>query len=64
MEFTEAYELFVGQITVQEFLAPFNGDVDQAIAQLMEEAWWTTEDCQAPDNLPDLIRQYVEHYGI
>ena len=33
----EAYDLYVGMVTVKEFLAPFN-NIDQAIDQLMVES--------------------------
>lgn len=57
----EAYEMFVG-CSIQEFLAPFGGNVDAAIEQLMAESWWEADDdgTPAPDNLPELIREYVE----
>lgn len=57
----EAYEIFVG-CSIQEFLAPFGGNVDAAIGQLMAESWWEAEDggTPAPDNLAELIRQHVE----
>jgi len=57
-----AYEMFVGGITAQEFVAPFGGNVDSAINQLMAETWWEADDdgTPAPENLPELIREYVE----
>lgn len=60
MTANQAYEIFVG-CSIQEFLAPFDGNVDAAIEQMMEERWWeATEDgTPAPDNLPELIREYV-----
>ena len=56
----EAYDRYVGLITVDEFLKPFGSDIDKAITQLMEEAWWVAEGGSHPDNLPELIREYVE----
>lgn len=62
MQPNQAYELFVGQITVQEFVKPFNGNVDAAIDQLMTEKWWESDEngTPAPNNLEELIRDYVE----
>lgn len=54
----EAYDLYVGMATVKEFLAPFN-NIDQAIDQLMVEKWWSGEGGSHPDNLPELIKDYV-----
>lgn len=59
MKPNEAYDLYVGMVTVQEFLAPFDGEVDQAIDQLMAEHWWSGEGGSHPDNLPELIKEYV-----
>ena len=58
----QAYEIFVGVVSPAEFLAPFGGNVDAAIEQLMAESWWEADDdgTPAPDNLPELIREYVE----
>ena len=58
----QAYEMFVGGCSVEEFLAPFGGDVDAAIEQLLDECWWEANDdgTPAPDNLPQLIRAHVE----
>lgn len=55
----EAYDLYVGMVTVDEFLAPFDGNVDQAVDQLMVEKWWSGEGDNYPENLPDLIKDYV-----
>jgi hypothetical protein len=57
----QAYELFVGVVSPHEFVAPFGGDIEAAIAQLMNERWWESEGgTPAPDNLAELIREYVE----
>lgn len=57
----EAWELFVGLVTVEEFLQPFS-TADEAIDQLMTERWWEADPTgtPAPSNLPDLIREYIE----
>jgi hypothetical protein len=62
MDAFTAYELFVGQITTAEFVKPFDGDVEKAVNQLMTEKWWESDDngTPAPDNLAELITQYVE----
>lgn len=58
---SEAYDRYVGGITVNEFLMPFGGNVDMAVDQLMEEAWWVAErEGSHPDDLPELIREYIE----
>lgn len=58
----QAYEIFVGVVSPAEFVAPFGGDVDAAIEQLLDECWWEANDdgTPAPDNLAELIRQHVE----
>ena len=58
----QAYEIFVGVVSPAEFVAPFGGNVDAAIEQLMAESWWEADDdgTPAPDNLAELIRQHVE----
>lgn len=58
----QAYEIFVGVVSPAEFVAPFGCNVDAAIEQLMAESWWEADDdgTPAPDNLAELIRQYVE----
>lgn len=57
-----AYELFVGQITVEEFVAPFNGSVEKAVTHLMTEKLWEDDPSEtlAPSNLADLITKYCE----
>ena len=58
----QAYEIFVGVVSPQEFVAPFGGDIDAAIGQLMTERWWQSDasGTAAHENLPELIREYVE----
>jgi hypothetical protein len=61
MSIQSAYELFVGQITPQEFLYGFDS-IQSAVSQLIAESWWKGDDygTPAPDNLADLISRYVE----
>lgn len=64
MDAFTAYELFVGQVTVKEFVAPFDGNIKEAVAQLMDEKWWEGDDSgtPAPTNLADLITEYCESH--
>jgi hypothetical protein len=55
----EAYDRYVGLITVDEFLKPFDGDIDIAVDQLMTEQWWVAEGGSHPDNLSELIKDYL-----
>jgi hypothetical protein len=52
----EAYEVFVGQITPQEFVAPFHGNVDDAISNLINN--WEY-DGNPPSWLRDALCRYV-----
>lgn len=49
------YESFIGQITVEEFVRPFGGDIDNAIAAFVADWPWKGE---APWNFADLVREY------
>lgn len=56
----EAYESFVGQITPEEFIAPFIGSNDptaEAIRSLMSDWVW---DEPAPSWLESALYRYVE----
>ena len=56
----EAYEIFVGQITPEEFIAPFVGSNDptaEAIRSLLSD--WPWEET-APSWLEDALYRYVE----
>lgn len=54
---SKAYECFVGQITPQEFVKPFDGDVDAAIANLVGDGWCWDE--PVPSWLKDAVGRYV-----
>jgi len=55
----QAYEMFVG-CSIKEFLD--GHPLEDAINALMSERWWESQDggTPAPENLPELIRKYVE----
>ena len=54
-----AYELFVG-CSIKEFLDGMS--VEEAVKNLMEEKWWEsdTEGTPAPEDLAELITEYVQ----
>ena len=51
------YEAFIGQIPVSEFVRPFGGDIDKAIAAFVADWPWKGE---APWNFIDLVKEYCE----
>lgn len=55
-----AYERYVGQITAAEFVKPFNGNIEKAVKQLMAEKWWEDEGGPAPEDLAEMITEYVK----
>lgn len=55
----EAWELFVGQLTPEEFTKGFSSP-GKAIDALMNEAWWEDGSGQsAPEDLADLLKEYI-----
>ena len=49
------YELYVGQIPVEEFIRPFSGDIDKAIESLVDE--WPY-DCEIPGDFHSVLSRY------
>ena len=54
----DAYERFVGQITPQEFVEPFDGEIEEAISSLISEDQWSFDE-PPPSWLEDALSRYI-----
>ena len=51
------YAAFIGQITVAEFVGPFGGDIDKAIAAFVADWPWSYD---VPFGFDDVVYEYCE----
>ena len=51
------YEAFIGQIPVSEFVRPFGGDIDKAIAAFVAEWPWSYD---VPFGFDEVVYEYCE----
>ncbi len=62
---SEAYAIFVGSITPEEFVSPYNGNVDSAIQELFEhnkELFEGCKDKKPPYWLSKALERYLNNY--
>ena len=57
----QMYETYVGSITPEDFVGPFDGDADAAISSLMVD--WPYND-PIPENFEHQIIRYLSDQGV
>lgn len=57
----DLYNTYVGDISVENFIAPFNGDIEAAVDNLIKEKWWETAHVwTSPDDLRESLISYCQ----
>jgi hypothetical protein len=58
----DIYQQYVGSISPSDFVKDFDGDIDAAVAALIQERWWAKEDCIPDTEIAEGVTQYVTNY--